>query len=627
MTDMLATPGRAGIAFSRNLAIIAIGAFLMAFTVYTSATMPLPPTVHRGVFLLGIVYLGLLMRPLPGPLILIDAALAVGATVSFGYLILNWEELAYRSLFEPQLNEIILGIIVLACVIELTRRLIGWPIALVTVLALAYALFGRHLPDAFAHRGFSVERIVTAQYLTHEGLFGSLTGVAVTLVAMFLVFGALVQQVGIADLFMKLSAKLSFGAFGGPGKIEVVSSAFMGMVSGSSTANVVTTGTTTIPMMRRAGFSPTFAASVEAVSSTGGQIMPPVLGVAAFLMAELTGIPYGTIALASIVPALLYFICVFIEVDLESRKLKLVTDWDKAARTTLSEIIRKSYLLLPIVVLAYFLFAMYSPTKAAFWACITAVIVGIPDWRQILTRAASSQIVMDFVSSAVTVVLACASAGIIVGVLSLTGASLSLSYALVELAGDSYFLLLLFVMLLCVILGMGLPTPAAYAVAAAFAAPMLVQAGVDKLAAHMFVLFYASLSSITPPVAVAAYAAAGIANASPMRTAVMATKLGLSAFIIPFVFAQNSALFVGQAPLFDTLIVSVMALLGVAALALSTIGYYKGPIGWVERAGYFAAAILMMYPGIAFSLTGIGLAAILLTYHLLRHRGAQSQGN
>lgn len=612
-------------AFIRRAAIIAVGIALMVFTIFTSATIPLPPTLHRATFVLGIIYLGLLMRPLPGPFVLIDLALAIGSTLSFGYLILNWEALAYRALFEPAAHEILFGVIAVGTVLELTRRMVGWPVALVAVLAILYALYGRHLPDGFAHRGFSLDRIMVAQYLTNDGLFSSLTGVAVTLVAMFLIFGALIQHIGVAELFMQLAAKLSFGKFGGPGKIEVISSAFTGMLSGSSTANVVTTGTTTIPLMRRAGFSPTFAAGVEAVSSTGGQIMPPVMGVAAFLMAELTGIPYGTIALAAIIPAVLYFVCIFFEVDLESRKLNLATEWDAARRTKAKELLRRLYLLFPLGVLAYLLFSMYSPTKSAFWACFAGLVVALPNWRQLCTRAAGSRIVMDFVSSAVTVVLACACAGIIVGILSLTGATMSLSYVLVEIAGDNYYLLLFFVMVLCIILGMGLPTPAAYAVAAAFAAPMLVQAGVDKLAAHMFVLFYASLSSITPPVAVAAYAAAGIANASPMRTAIVATKLGLSAFIIPFIFAENTALFVGQASAAQTLFAAVTALMGVAALAVSTIGFYKGPVNGIERAGYFVASVLMMLPYVLASFAGMALGAVLLAIHLYRYRTQKAE--
>ncbi|WP_162913384.1 TRAP transporter fused permease subunit [Rhodospirillaceae bacterium SYSU D60014] len=613
------------IAVNGQAAVIALGAALIAFTIYTSATIPLQPTVHRGVFLLGIIYMALLLNPLPGLLRVVDGLLAAAATVSIGYLVINWEELAYRSNFEPTLQEYVLGVIAVGTVLELTRRAVGWPLALVAVIALLYALFGRYVPEPFMHKGFSLQRVVVNQYLTHEGLFSSLLGVAVTLVATFLLFGALLQHVGVADLFMKLAAKLSFGAFGGPGKIEVVSSAFMGTISGSSTANVVTTGTTTIPLMRRAGFSRTFAAGVEAVSSTGGQIMPPVMGVAAFLMAEVTGIPYATIALAAIIPAALYFVCVFIEVDLESRRLNLLTAWGETARASVQEVLRKSYLLLPIVVLAWLLFAMYSPTKAAFWGCVAAVLVGLPRWRTLCSRGTLATIVLDFCRAAITVVLACATAGIIVGILSLTGASLQLSYGLVELAGQNAPMLMLFVMVLCIILGMGLPTPAAYAVAAAFAAPMLTTIGIDRLAAHMFVLFFASLSSITPPVAIAAYAAAGIAGASPMRTALVATKLGLSAFIIPFLFAEDSALFIGQAPFLDTVLAAVTALIGVAALAVSMIGYYRGPVGWIERGGYFAAAILLMHPAVLLSVLGLVLGAVLLGFHLNQNRRRSSR--
>jgi TRAP transporter 4TM/12TM fusion protein len=620
MADLASDSANSRLARSRRFAILALSAILIVFTVYTSATIPLQPTVHRGTFLLGIIYLALLLNPLPGALRIFDWLIAAAATVAIGYLVINWETLAYRVNFEPTLHEYLFGAIVVAIVLELTRRAVGWPLALVALLALLYALFGRYVPEPFTHKGFSLQRVVVNQYLTHEGLFSSLLGTAVTLVAMFLLFGAMLQHAGVADLFMKLAARLSFGAFGGPGKIEVVSSAFMGTMSGSSTANVVTTGTTTIPLMRRAGFSPTFAAGVEAVSSTGGQIMPPVMGVAAFLMAEVTGIPYATIALAAIIPAVLYYVCVFIEVDLESRRLNLLTAWGETGRASLREIVRNSYLLLPLAVLAYLLFVMYSPTKAAFWGCVAALLVCLPRWRTLSNWGTLSVILLDFSKAAITVVLACATAGIIVGVLSLTGASLQLSYGLVELAGQNDFLLMLFVMVLCVILGMGLPTPAAYAVAAAFAAPMLTTIGIDRLAAHMFVLFFASLSSITPPVAIAAYAAAGVAGSSPMRTAVVATKLGLSAFIIPFLFAENSALFIGQAPLFDTVVVTVTALIGVAALAVSTIGYFRGPVSWIERGGYFAAAILLMHPALLFSLLGLLLGVALLTFHLLQSR-------
>ncbi len=603
---------------TRQSLSLLIGALLIGFTIYTSATVPLQPTVHRGLFVLGVVLLTLLLRPLPGRFVWLDALLALGATVSFGYLVLNWEQLAYRAIFEPMLHEYMLGGIAIFAVLETTRRTVGWPLVAVAVIALLYAYFGRQLPGDFAHRGFSIERIVTSQYLTHQGLLGSITGTAVTMVATFLVFGALLQHVGVADLFLRIASKVSFGHYGRAAKVSVVSSALMGTLSGSSTANVVTTGTTTIPVMLRAGFPRNFAPAVEAVASAGGQIMPPVMGVAAFLMAELTGIPYWTIAVAAVIPAILYFVCAFIQVDLEARRLNLVTAADTGARV--SGILRQLYLLIPIVVLCYFLFAMYSPTKAAFWACVATALVALPNWRSVFNNPTAKAMIKDFSSAAITVILACATAGIIVGVLALTGASLPLSYVLVELAGDNLLLLLIYVMVLCIILGMGMPTPAAYAVAAAFAAPMLVNSGIDMLAAHMFVLYYASLSSITPPVAVAAYAAASVANASPMKTSVIACKLGLTAYIIPSMFIQNPAFFLGQAPLLETLIATLTALLGICALGCATIGYFRSPISLPERAGYFISAIMMMNPGIYWSIGGMVFGLLLLSFHLIRFR-------
>lgn len=618
MMSSLSVEGQQNSRLTRHSLFLLVGFFLLGLTLYTAATTPLQPTVHRSLFILGVILLALLNRPLPGRLVWIDACLAVGATVSFGYLILNWQQLAYRAVFQPMLHEYVLGAIALLIVLELTRRTIGWPLVLVAIAALLYAYFGRQLPDQFAHRGFSVERIVVSQYLTHEGLLGSVTGTAVTLVATFLVFGALLQHVGVADLFLRIASKASFGRFGRTAKVSVVSSALMGTLSGSSTANVVTTGTTTIPAMLRAGYPKNFAPAVEAVASTGGQIMPPVMGVAAFLMAELTGIPYWSIALAAVVPAMLYFICVFIQVDLEARRLKLVSKPQASDRAL--GILRQLYLLLPIVVLCYFLFSMYSPTKAAFWACIATVVVAVPNWQAIFTTPTMKAVISDFSSAAITVVLACSTAGIIVGVLALTGASLSLSYLLVELAGHNLLLLLLFVMILCIIMGMGMPTPAAYAVAAAFAAPMLVNFGIEILSAHMFVMYFASLSSITPPVAVAAYAASSIANSSPLKTAVIATKLGLSAFIVPFMFVENPAFFLGQTSLLETLIATLTALLGISALGCATIGYFKGPISVPERSGYFVAAIMMMHPTIYWSVSGIAIGLLLLGFHLLHFR-------
>ncbi len=594
-----------------------LGVGLIVFTMYTSATIPLQPTPQRGIFLLAIVFLALLRYPLRGALRLFDLALAVAGIISIGYLVLNWEELAYRAQFEPTLIEYLFGVLAVGVTLEVSRRAAGLSLSLCGVAALLYALFGSYLPSPFGHRGFSLARVVSNQYLTHEGLFSSLLGTAATLVTAFVIFGCLAQHVGVTDVFMRASEKLTFGAFGGPGKLEVVSSALFGTISGSSTANVVATGTTTIPLMKRAGFTPTFAAAVEAASSTGGQIMPPIMGVAAFLMAEVTGIPYATIALAAVVPAILYYVCVYLEVDLEARKLKLQNLPETAAPSSGRSLWREIYLLAPLVVLIYLLFVMYSPTKAAFWSCVSAVAVSLPRWRALIDASRLRVLVKDFNNAVVVVGLSCATSGIIVGALNLTGASLQLSYGLVELAGENRWLLMVFVMLLCIILGTGLPTPAAYAVAAAFAAPMLTMTGVPRLSAHLFVLFYACLSSITPPVATAAFAAAGIAGAPPMRTGWVATKLGLSAFIVPFVFADNTALLIGQAPVFATVVATLMALLGVGALSVSVIGYYRGPIGPLERIGYLLASILLIHPSRVANLIGLAIGGGLLAHHVV----------
>jgi TRAP transporter 4TM/12TM fusion protein len=456
------------------------------------------------------------------------------------------------------------------------------------------------------------------QYLTHEGLFSSVLGVAATLVPAFILFGCALQIAGVADLLMTLASQLSLGP-GGPAKLAVTGSALFGTISGSSTANVVGTGTTTIPLMKRAGFEPSFAGAVEAVASTGGQIMPPVMGVAAFLMSEVTGIPYVTIAIAAVVPALLYYAAVYIEVDLEARRLSLTGALTDALASSRS-VWQRAYMLLPFVVLIYLLFMMYSPMKSALWATVGVVLLTFVSRETWLTREKLQSLVRMFTQGTLTVALACATAGIVVGALNITGAGLRMTFVLVEMAGKERILLAIIVMIICIILGMGLPTPAAYAVAASFAAPMLAMVAMNKMQAHMFILYYASLSSITPPVAIAAYAAAGIADAPPMRTGWIAWKLGLAAFIVPFMFTENTALFIGQAAVFDTVQATLTGLLGVACLAMATIGYLFGPITLYERGGYFLASLLLLYPTVLVSLFGIAIAGVLLAVHISKYR-------
>jgi TRAP transporter 4TM/12TM fusion protein len=607
-----------------EIALVALAALLAAMVLYTSATIPWHPTIQRGLFLAIVIVAGIILHPLSKRWRVVDLALGAAALVAIGYLVLNWEALAYRSAFEPAPHEYLLGLCVLVAVLEVTRRAVGLPLVLVAVAAILYALFGRALPDPFTHKGYSAARLLTAQYLTHEGLFGSLLGVAAGLVAMYVLFGCVLQHVGVADFFMRLANRVSGRAHGGPAKLAVSASALMGTISGSSTANVVTTGTTTIPLMIRTGYTRPFAAATEAVASMGGQITPPIMGVAAFLMAELTGIPYITIAIGAVLPAALFYLSIWLEVDFEARRLGLRNAEPEARSGAAPSLLRELHLLLPVGVLVWLLLALYSPAKAAFYALVVLLVVAAPRLPRLLASAQIRAMFLSFLGAAVTVGLACATAGIVVGALNLTGASLQFSYIMVDLAGDSQALLMLLVMVLCILLGMGLPTPAAYAVAASFAAPMLTTVGISALAAHLFVLYYASLSSITPPVAIAAYAAAGIAGCSPGRAALMATRLGLAAFIVPFLFAGHPALLIGQAPWLDTLLAAVTAVVGVGALAAAIIGYLRAPLGVIVRALLVVAGLLLIVPSLVASVGGLAVTGLALLLHRLMDRDAPS---
>jgi len=515
--------------------------------------------------------------------------------------------------------EYTLGIIVVCVVLETTRRALGWALPLVAAAALAFAYFGRYLPYPFTHRGYSIDRLLANQYLTHEGLFGSMLGIATNLIAIFVLFGCLMQFVGVGNLFMALSMRIAGKSAGGPAKLAVLASTMFGSISGSSTSNVVATGTTTIPLIKKSGFSATFAGAVEAVASTGSQLLPPVMGVAAFLMATVTGIGYVEIMVAAIVPGLLYYASIFFVVDLEARRLNIRGNLDPN-REGLGSELKRSYLLLPIGILVFLLLQNFSPAKSVFFSILGLLVLSIPSWRSLLKWPELADFLKTFSAAIVTVGLACATAGIIIGALNITGATFRLSYVIIELAGDSRILLLIGTMLLTVLLGCGLPTPAAYAVAAAFAAPTLEQAGFGKLQAHMFIFYYACLSSITPPVAIAAFAAAGIAGSNPMRTGLMASKLALGGFLIPFMFAWNPAFFIGYADTWQVVGATAGGLIGVGLMAVATVGHLGRRVSVVERLGYFIAAIALLEPSLIGDLTGLGIAALLLAFNHWRRK-------
>ncbi len=609
--------------FNKDNITLLLGSLLMAFTLWTSATSPLSPMLQRTIVLLIMVYITLLFHPVKnGRYRAIDWLLTLGATVSIGYLMINWKVLAYRVSYAPVMYEVILGLCIIIVIIELTRRGVGLPLAIIAVLSILYARFGNYLPAAFAHKGYDLSRLISNQYLTFEGIFGTMLGTLSTVIAPFVLFGSVLQAVGVGDLIIDSAYLFARNSKGGPAKMAVIASCLFGTISGSSTSNVMTTGCTTIPLMKNTGYERNFAGAVEAAASTGGQIMPPVMGVAAFLMSYVTGIPYITIAIAALIPALFYYAGIFIEVDLEARRIGLKPLKEREIPVALKDVLKRAYLLFPFVVLVYLMLMMWSPAKSAFWALAISLVLACLKKRTRINLKMIKKIILDFAAGMKTVSLACATAGIVIGALNLTGATLRLTYAFVEVSQGNQLLLMICIAALCIILGMGLPTPAAYSVAAAFAAPALVQVSIPELSAHLFVLYYACLSSITPPVAIAAYAAAGLSGGSPMKTGWTSCRLALVGFIVPFMFVYGPSLLIGQADILSTALASISGLIGVFFLSVATIGYLKARIGIVERILFVVPAMFLIHPGMQTDLIGLGLGAVLLGVHIIRYNSA-----
>lgn len=553
---------------------------------------------------------------------LLLVALAVAAT---GYLFLNAGYVTTRMLFVDPLSpvEIALGISLMVVVMEAARRTVGWVLVGVLAAFFAYALFGSRLPGALWHRGYSLEAVLEYAYLTTEGVFGVPLAVMANYVFHFVLFGALLAASGAGDFFTDLARSLTAGTVGGPAKTAVVASTFMGMLSGSSAANVVTTGAFTIPAMRRAGYSKEFAAGVEAVASSGGQVTPPIMGAAAFIMMEFTGASYATIMGISAIPAALYAIAVFIMVDLEARRLGLGATADPDAPRLGAVLLRQGYLLLAIIVMVGVLIDGRTPTTAAVWAIATLVLLlaalDARNRRRIFAVVLTAMADAPRLVAPVTV--ACAVGGILVGIIGQTGLGLRLSGLILDAAGGETILLLILTTIVGIVLGMGMPTSGAYIIMAALLAPGLVQGGIGLLAAHMFIMWVASKSSITPPVAIASYAAAAVAGSEPWRTSWVAFRLGLSIFIIPYMFVFGPPL-LGLADAIEVVLAVITASVGIFALSVAIIGWLAVPLGPLARMLFFVAALLLIRPGTATDLGGIAIVLTLIAY-AWRRRGSR----
>lgn len=488
----------------------------------------------------------------------------------------------------------------------------------------AYATLGPYMPELIAHKGYSVSYITNYLAWTSESIFGSCIGASVSFVALYIIFGELLNSFGAGQFFIDIAYALTGRMKGGPAEASVVSSALMGSINGSAVANVVTTGTFTIPLMKKVGYRPAFAGAVEAVASTGGQLLPPVMGAAAFVMADVTGIPYSTIIFAAIIPGLLYYLSLGVAVFLEADKRGLDKE-DASALPKVKKVLKEGwYHAIPILVLIVALLGFgYSANYAAIFAIVALLAVGITKTLITQKRFPLKEIVEALITAAKTTVpvaIACACAGIVIGIVSMTGIGVKFTSIVFEVSGGNLFLMLLMIMLACIVMGMGLPSTAAYIIAASIGAPALIQAGIPELAAHLFVFYFAIISFITPPVAMSAYAAAGIAKSRTGETGWLAFMLGLPGFIIPYIYAYRpSLLLVGASPL-DAVWVVFGSTVAVVLMSVAVIGWLRRKLNVLERLLIGASAAFLIFPTTWCDITGLTLAAVMLAYILLGSR-------
>lgn len=539
-----------------------------------------------------------------------DFILAGLSAMTCLYLVVNFIALTYRSGL-PTDTDLLMGVLLILVLLEATRRISNPVLSCLAIAALMYCFFGRALPDMFSHRGFSITRIVNHMYLGTEGIFGTPLEVSATFVFMFILFGAVLEKTGIGKFIIDLSLALAGWSVGGPAKVAVVSSGLMGTVSGSSVANVCTTGMFTIPLMKSIGYRPAFAGAVEAAASTGGQIMPPVMGAGAFIMAQFLGVPYTTVALAAVIPAVLYYAAVMIQVHFEAQRLGLKGLPREQLPSVLFLLRTKGFLLLPLAAIIYFLLAGFTPLKAAFYG----ILICIPlSWLNKETRLTPQKLYQAFESgarSSLSVACACACVGMVVGTSTLTGLALRIASSIVDLAGGMLLPTMLLTMCASILLGTGLPTTANFIVTSTMAAPALLQLGVPPIAAYMFVFYFGIAADLTPPVALAAYAGAGIAGGDPMKTGMIAFKLALAGLLIPYIYVFNPMLlFVDVEPLHMAQAIAT-ALIGVFLLSMFTIGFFKTKMSWLLRLLALCGALGLLIPGTITDILGLCILAII----------------
>lgn len=596
------------------LGLLSFSLFQLYTGIFGVLTAQLQRSIHLG-FALSLIFLlfparkknrGIQTKPAWYDIVLAIAAIVVGA-----YWPLMIDDLVSRVGIITQLDFYV-GVAAVLLVLEATRRAVGMPITIIAGLFLLYALYGPQMPGFLAHRGLSPERLIQTMFYTTEGILGTPLGVSATFIFLFLLFGAFLVKTGVGQYFNDLAVSIAGKQTGGPAKVAIFSSALQGTISGSSVANVVTSGSFTIPMMKKLGYKKEFAGGVEAAASTGGQLMPPIMGAAAFLMVEfIGGITYWEIAKAAAIPALLYFTGIWIMTHFEAKRIGL-RGLKKEEMPNRKEVLKKIYLLTPILAVIVLLMTGMSVTRAALWSIVITILVSAIRKETRIGFKDMINALVDGARTALGVAAATAAAGIIVGVVTKTGLGLKLANGLLDLAGGALIPTLMLTMVACIVLGMGSPTTANYVITSTIAAPAIILLGVPDLSAHLFVFYFGIVADITPPVALAAFAAAGVSGGEPIKTGVNSAKLAIAAFIIPYMFVLSPELLMIDTVWYHLIWIVFTAIAGMMAIGSGIIGFWQRKLHWLERILGIVGGLMLIYPEGMSDVIGMVLFLILV---------------
>ena len=603
--------------------------FTIVFALYAIVevnALTLPPFRQRAIFLLFPLTLAFLIRPRPRPECrqrpslfknLLNYAFALLGAGSCAYIVIEYDGLINR-MGAPTSLDLLMGGIGMVVILEATRRLVGWALPVIAGLFMLYAVAGVYLPTSLGgHAGYEINRIITQSFLTMEGVFGIPLAVMFRYVFPFVLFGVVLETVGGLSFAVDLSEALLGRFRGGPAKVAVASSCVFGMVNGSAVANVVTAGSFTIPMMKKVGVQPHVAGAIEAVASTGGQLMPPVMGAAAFIMVEYVGVPYMTIVTAALIPALLYYLALFTTIHFYSVRHEIGGLPASGQGARVKSILKRRELFLfavPLASLMGFLFSGFSATRSVSYALVSAFLASLFVKERRLTPRRIVETLEKAGRDFVFLACAIACVGIVVGLILMTALSSRFTPIIVNLSGGNTYIALFLVMITAIVVGMGLPTTICYVVLATLAAPVLVNMGIEPLVAHMFILYFGMMSMVTPPTALAAYAGAMIAGADIMKTGFTAWTFSLSGYLLPFMFVLNPAfLMIGSVP--EIALATVTGAVGVMTLGAAVAGHVKMRLKVLERSGLLIAAVVLIHPGLLTDLLGVALLMPVIVRH------------